>query len=287
MRNGFVVILFVMIIALLAACSESDDTASQKQKNQETPVETVQAKTGDFVVEKTVYGRMEPLSMTPVTLPVPGEVDDIEVVEGDHVSKNDTLFTLKTAAGKQTIKAPKDGKVLQLKAEKGATISNENPAAMIADGDKMKMELSVTSALRKHFKQDDTYDVQFNSKKYKAVVTYIGAMPEENGLYTVKAEVDNKKDVFIAGDIAALMLPVKAVKDTVILPTAAIVEKDNQSYVYLVKDGEAREEKVEITEMQSDESAVEGNVKKGDQVVVNGQQTLSNHSKVNATERQE
>ncbi|MDY0394196.1 hypothetical protein RWE15_06500 [Virgibacillus halophilus] len=49
----------------------------------------------------------------------------------------------------------------------------------------------------------------FEDKTYRATVKSVGAMPGDDGLYTVKADVANKNDSFIAGDIAKLELPVK------------------------------------------------------------------------------
>ncbi|MDY0394197.1 biotin/lipoyl-containing protein [Virgibacillus halophilus] len=114
-----------------------------------------------MAVDRTVYGRMQPKKMTPVTIPAPGKTEELEVSEGDHVKKDDVLFTLSTPAGKQTIKSPEDGVVLQLKAEEDASVSNDDPVAMIADADTMTLELSVTSAVRKHFKKDTAYDILF------------------------------------------------------------------------------------------------------------------------------
>lgn len=285
-KRLIVILLAVLVTATLSACNRSD-TDTDQAKKQRTSVETAQVQKGDLIVDKTIYGRMKPSKMTPVTIPSPGKTESLQVTEGDHVKKDDVLFTLSTPAGKQSITSPEDGVVSELKAEDDAAVSNEDPVAMIADQDTMIMEMSVTSAIRKHFKKDDTYDIRFQGKKYSAKIKTVGAMPGDDGLYKVKAGVDNDEETFIAGDIAELKLPVKKVTDTFIVPTSALVEKDGQTYVYVVKKDIAHEVKVKVEETQSDKSAVKADIDKGDQIIIDGQLTITDQSKVKATEGQE
>ncbi|MDY0394195.1 hypothetical protein RWE15_06495 [Virgibacillus halophilus] len=49
----------------------------------------------------------------------------------------------------------------------------------------------------------------------------------------------------------------------------------------------AHEVKVKVEESQSDKSAVKADINQGDQIIIDGQLTITDQSKVKASERQE
>src|SRR5690625_2327174 len=90
--------IFIFHILILSACNES----TEPEINNEdivTPVETEEVDTGEFVVEKTVYGHVSPQKQTPVMLEQPGEITTLKIENGDEVKKDDHLATIKTPMG--------------------------------------------------------------------------------------------------------------------------------------------------------------------------------------------
>ncbi|MDY0409460.1 efflux RND transporter periplasmic adaptor subunit [Virgibacillus soli] len=273
-------LMMILLVTFLAACSDDDQT-SNVAKERVTAVETMKATKGDLKVAQSTFGRTEASRTTPIMLQTPGEVADVQVKEGDHVKKDDTLFTLKTPAGNQTIKATKDGEIISLKAKEADMVSNEEPAIIIADTDTMQINFAVTGKMRQHFKVDRKFTTYYEDEKYEATITSVGHMPNDQGLYPIEATVKNDKGHLLTGSLVEIDIPVKKVSDAIIVPTAAIVEEDDEAFVYVVNDGTVEKVNVTIKETQSDQTAIEGKVKKGDQVVVTGQLTLSDKSKVN------
>ncbi|TFJ92226.1 efflux RND transporter periplasmic adaptor subunit [Lentibacillus salicampi] len=283
MRKFVVVAMAMMLIGILAACSQNDED-NEEQEEQVTSVETAEATTGDLVVEKSLYGRTEPGSTTPVMVQSPGEVAALEVENGDMVEEDDHLTTVKTSAGNQTIYASADGEIAQLTTEEGGMASSEEPLMVIADFDTMTVNLTVAAETLDLLETGDTYPVMIDDEEYEAEMTSVSSMPDDTGLYPIEAEVSNEDDNILPGVVAAVNVPEKRVEDTILLPTEAVVTEGGETFVYAVEDNQAVKKTVTIQETQSDETAVKGDVKEGDQVVINGLLTLSDGMEVNVTE---
>ncbi|SEP74370.1 RND family efflux transporter, MFP subunit [Virgibacillus subterraneus] len=286
MRKMLVSITAIALIGVLAACNQNDESDGDK-KETVTPVETVEVTTGDLVVEKSLYGRTAPASTTPVTLQNPGELTELEVENGEMVEEDDLIATIQTARGNQNIYASKDGEIANLNAEEGAMVSNSEPLAVIADFDTMKLNFTVAAGTLDLFEKEDTFTASIDDIEYDAEITSIGSMPDDTGLYPVEATIENKDEAVLAGMVAVMKVPEKRVKDTVIVPTAAIVDESGETFIYVIEDEKAIKKEVWIKESQSNETAIEGEVNDGAQVVTNGQLTLTDESKVNVVKEGE
>ncbi|WP_087973600.1 efflux RND transporter periplasmic adaptor subunit [Oceanobacillus rekensis] len=268
----------VLMIGILTACSEEDTTEEEQERV--VPVETAEVETGDLVIEKTLYGRTAPNATTPIMVQTPGEVDTLEVQNGATVEEDDIIATLETAAGNQNIRAPKDGQVLQIQAAEDEMVTIEEPFAIIADMEQMKLQLSVTAHVRSLLTDDRAYSTVINDQEYEATVTEIGVMPDDTGLYPVEATIENPEAAILAGLVAEMNVPETRIEDAILVPTAAIVQEDERSFIYIVHENTAEKVEVAIQETESDTSAIEGDVKNGDQIVVTGQLTLSDGDQV-------
>lgn len=281
MKNLRLLFIAMLVIGLLGACNNDENGTNNAEESTAVAVETVQAKRGDLVVDKSVYGRTSPSKTTPVLIPTAGEVDELKVENGDKVKKGDVLAKLKTPMGMQDLKAPQAGEVMQLVMKAGDFVTEEKPLALVANLDEMEVSLSVTNNVRELFKKDVKLKTFINEKKFEAEVTSIDKMPGETGLYPIKAIIKNEDDFIVPGMIALINVAKSRVKDSIILPTEAIVEEVDGAFIYLVKENKVVKQEIEIKATQSDRTAIDGDVEAGDQVVINGQLTLSDGSKVN------
>ncbi|WP_164667612.1 efflux RND transporter periplasmic adaptor subunit [Virgibacillus doumboii] len=285
MRKLLLMLAAIALVSVLAACNQNEESSGDNQEETATPVETVKAEKGNLVIEKQLYGRTAPASTTPITLQNPGEITELEVENGEMVEEDDLIATIQTARGNQNIYASTDGEIAQLNGQEGAMASNSEPLAVIADFNDMKLNFTVTADTLDLFEKEDTFTATIDDKKYDAEITSISTMPNDTGLYPVEATVENKDDAILAGMVAIMNVPENRIKDTIILPTEAIVEESSETFVYVIEDNKAVKKTVTVKETQSAESAIEGEVKAGDQVVTNGQLTLSDESLVNVVEK--
>ncbi|MFD2044459.1 efflux RND transporter periplasmic adaptor subunit [Ornithinibacillus salinisoli] len=273
----------LLLIFILAACTEEDES-NEDAEDRIASVEVAEVTEGDLVVERAIFGRTSPNKMTPIMLQNPGEVDVLEVEEGDMVEEDDVIATIATVAGNQNIYASAAGKIVNLGVEEGSMVDNSEPFAMIADMEVMELQFSVTADMMAKIKKEDVFTAIVNGKEYEAEIMTVGQMPNDNGLYDVEATVDNEDGEIVTGVIATMNIPVSRVKNTILIPTAAIVEESDETFVYIINDQEAVKTNITIQETQSDVAAVEAEISEGDQIVVNGQLLLSDGTKVEIVE---
>src|SRR5690625_6384226 len=121
-------IAILLLIGVLSACNQNDNTI-EDQDDVVIPVEIVEATEGDLVTEKLLYGRTAPIHTTPIMIQMPGEIDELEVENGDQIEEDDLIATLKTQAGQQNIEAPNKGEIVQLEVEEGDLVTDAEPLA--------------------------------------------------------------------------------------------------------------------------------------------------------------
>lgn len=279
MRKLLLTIIAVALIGTLAACNQNDET--NDEKDTVILVKTAKASTGDLVMEKSLYGRTAPASTTPIMVPSPGELTELEVENGDMVEEDDLIATIQSARGNQNIYASTDGEIANLSSDKGAMVSNSEPLAVIADFKSMKLNFTVTENTLDLFEKGDTFTALIDEKEYDAEITSISTMPDKTGLYPVESTVENVDDAILTGVVAVMNVPEHRVKDTIIVPTETVMNESGETFIYVIEDEKAVKKDVTVKEIQSDKTAIEGEIKAGDQVVTDGQLTLTDGSKVN------
>lgn len=269
-----------MLIGFLTACSQNEET-KENREDVIIPVETVEAVEGELVIEKLLYGRTAPKQITPILIQIPGEVDELKVENGDQVEEDDLIAILKTQVGQQNIKAPQNGEIVQLEVEEGDVVTDAEPFAMVIDLGEIKVDFPVTNHVRSLLEKGDTYISIIDDQEYEIKITSISILPDETGLYPIEASLENKDNKVLPGMVAVMNVPERRIENGLILPTSAIIEETDGAFIYLVQDNEAVKREITILESQSDQTAIEGDVQAGDQVVINGQLTLEDGSKVN------
>jgi membrane fusion protein, multidrug efflux system len=285
MKKFILGLSFVLLLSVLAACSGENDSAAddEQEKDRAVAVETEEAVEKDLVIEKSIYGRTAPNHAAPITVQAPGEVKDVRVENGEEVKDDNIIIQISTAAGNQNVRATTDGEVINLLVNEGDTVNPEEPVAMVADLDTIKIEFSVTKQLLSLLSEEDKVNVLVEDKEYEATVTNVGTLANETGLYSVIATVDNEEREILPGVVADIHIPEKKVESAILVPTSSIVSEDTKSFIFTVKDNVATKQEVKVLETESDVTAIEGKVKAGDQVVTTGQLTLTDGAEVNVT----
>lgn len=276
-------ILTLVALLLLTACNQAEDKNTDKHDTI-TSVETATVTKGNMVIEHSIYGRTVPASTSPVTLLAPGQIKTLEVENGDKVETGDAIATIQTPKGMQTISAKNSGEIAQLQGSEGATVTNEKPLAVIVDLNPLNLQLTITADATSLFEQGKKYPVQINGTKIDAEITSVGTLPNDTGLYRIEARIANDDHKFLPGMVGRMNVPETTVEDALIVPTEAVTQENGQSFIYVIKDNKAIEKKIKIIETQSDKTAIKGDVKKGAQVVISGQLTLSDGGKVHIAE---
>lgn len=276
---------WILIAALffIAACTEDTEETNETQEEHVVSVEVEEVTEGNVTIEKTFYGRAMPEEITPVMAQTMGEVEEVHVANGDRVEEDDILITIISfETGMEVeITAPADGQVSDLSASEGSILSTEEPVSMIVNLDELTITADVTATNVDLFEVDQEVDIHFSGDEDRSTATVVetSLLPGETGLYEVTLTAENAND-WKAGMVATIFLTEETISDTLIIPTAALIEDDGEHYVFVVEDNRVTRTEVTVSNLQSDITAVDGEIEQGDLVVTSGQLTLSDGSQV-------
>lgn len=280
MRKMLFLFSIFMTITVFTGCADTAEETETTEEATTTPVEIEKIKKSNLTVEQSVLGQVLPNKQMPVIIEQPGEITEVKVKPGDEVKKDESLGTIKTQMGSFSIKAPISGTVGQLAFEKDDFYDGETPFAVVFDEETIKVQFSVTSEMKDQFKLEREYTTEIDNKSYKAKVTKIESLPNEAGQYDIVATIDNEKGKVTLGSVAEVFLKETLEKDALIVPTEAVITDSDESYIFIVEDSKAKKVSVDILETQSEETAIEADVKEKDEVIVNGHFLLADGSEV-------
>ncbi|MCF8207778.1 MAG: efflux RND transporter periplasmic adaptor subunit, partial [Methylotenera sp.] len=105
------------------------------------------------------------------------------------------------------------------------------------------------------------------------------AIDATTGTIKIKALFPNKDGGLFPNQFVNVRLQLDRLKDVLVLPTAAVQRGAPGTFVYVVTDGTVALRKVQVLTTDGDNSAVQGEVKPGDQVVTDGADRLRGGAK--------
>lgn len=278
--------LLMIVIITLVACSENSDE-EEEQVERVTPVETGEVTKGDLVMERNFYGRTMPNQTTPVIPSVAGEIDELEVENGDKVEEDDDIATISSPQGKITVEAPADGVISQLEAKEGSMVSNQDPLATIIDLEQLTVQLQVPDVQLDLFENGKEVTLLLQSAEeetHEAEIEYVADAANEAGLFPIDLSFDNETTHYKAGVIATVVLEDTVIEDSLLIPTAALVEDNDDTFVFVVEDDTAKKVEIDVQATQSELTAIQAELNEGDQIITSGQLTLVDGSKISVVE---
>ncbi len=126
----------------------------------------------------------------------------------------------------------------------------------------------------------DTNDA--NGRPLSAPVDFTSnAVSNQSGTIELRATFDNKDFSFLPGQLVNVTVELDTIPNALVVPRDAVSEGPDGSFVYAVVDGKARQQSVTVLFDDSKNVAIEGEVKAGGQVIVEGQLRVDPSGAVN------
>jgi RND family efflux transporter MFP subunit len=179
---------------------------------------------------------------------------------------------------KGNVVAPRGGMLVSLTATEGNYVAAGYPVAVICDAEQMKIAVYVSEALVPKLHPGDSARVSVASAGAVftgTVRTVDQTANQQTRLYAVVLGVPSDVTGLISGMFADVTFYTQTASDTVAIPSEAILTVNGEQYVFVVENGTAKRVAIEtglngdgVTEVYSGLSA-------GQQLVVVGQQYLS------------
>lgn len=186
------------------------------------------------------------------------------------------------------IKAPISGMIASIEAEKGEMVSSQAPFARIVSIDIIDIDIKATAEQLMLFEKGDKVGVRVQSlaDSFEGTVTDIAPAADTSGLFNVTVQVKNNDQKIKPGMVATISIEEKLTDESIIVPTEAIVERLDDTFVFVVKDGVAYKKEVEVIRYETDYTAIKGDIQPNDVVVIKGQTLIDNESKVRIVEEE-
>ncbi|ENH96574.1 hypothetical protein J416_10091 [Gracilibacillus halophilus YIM-C55.5] len=280
------IIMLMLTVLTLSACSSNNAEEGEEEERVAT-VEVTEVTKGDLQETRNFYARTMPNQTTPVIPQAAGEVDELEVENGEQVEEDDTLATIQTQRGNIDIDAPSDGVVSQLNAQAGSMVSTQDPLLVILDLDQLTIQLQVPDTQLSFFEEDETMTLSIDGNDHEATIEYIADATNDAGLFPVELSYDNQDTDYKAGITASVSVNETVAEDTLLVPTSAIIEENNEAYVFVTNDSQAKRVDVTIQAQQSETTAIEtDDMAEGDQVITDGHLTITDNSDIQVAEEE-
>lgn len=183
------------------------------------------------------------------------------------------LQQAEVALADHEIKAPFDGVVGIPKFERGDRVSPTSAVVTIDDRSELIVEFEVPEQYLARIKTGQKVDVHtpsYGDRTFEGVISHIDSRIEPTSrTVTVRASIPNKQDLLRPGMsfVVDLTVPGETYPS---VPELALQWRKGESYVWRVRDGKAERVVVRSVKRLNDTILVDGDISKGDVVVVEG-----------------
>lgn len=182
-----------------------------------------------------------------------------------------------------SVTSPMTGVIATRGVERGGFASQAAPAYTVMDLSTIKVEVGVSEQVLNTIKVGDQVSVLMTAvspQPLYGTVSTISPAAGQTGMYTVKIEMNNADGKIKAGMMAEVSFTMESSNDTIVLPRNAVIEKDGETYVYVVEGGIAKKVAVELGIEADDTIEITSGLVDGDAVVTKGQTYISDGEEV-------
>ncbi len=184
------------------------------------------------------------------------------------------------------VTSPMTGVISTRGVERGGFASSAAPAYTVIDLSTIKVEVGVSEQVVNTIKVGDAVDVMMtavSAEPLKGTVSTIAPAAGQTGTYTVKIEMNNADNLIKSGMMAEVSFTMESADDTIVLPRNAVIEKDGETYVYVVENGAAKKIGVTLGIESGDTIEIAEGLDDGDAVITKGQTYVSDGEEVNVS----
>jgi multidrug efflux system membrane fusion protein len=219
-------------------------------------------------------------------------VSNVEVLNATLAADEAAINIAQLNLGYTQIRSPVDGKTGPLLVQPGNMIATNSttPLVTIAEIQPIKISFNLPQAdlpliLARQRTNGLTAIVdtsEAGGQPLSAPVNFTSnAVNNQSGTIELRATFDNRDLSFLPGQLVNVTVELDSIPRAVVVPSDAVNDGPDGSYVYVVAGGKAVQHNVRIVFDDSKNVAIEGDVKPGDQVIVEGQLRVDPNGAVN------
>ncbi|MFZ5642997.1 MAG: efflux RND transporter periplasmic adaptor subunit [Bacillota bacterium] len=185
------------------------------------------------------------------------------------------------------VASPFSGVVAQRTADVGEMVSPQTPVFTVIQDKPLlvKVNLSESTVMQVTLNQKVDILVAATGKTYQGTVSAVAPQADQNTkAFAAEITLDNPGEEVKSGMVADLRLTTRKVDNALVVPTDALLEKDNGSAIFVVEGDIAKERKVTTGMVGQGYTQVASGLNEGELVVVKGNHLLVDGMKVQVKE---
>jgi HlyD family secretion protein len=186
------------------------------------------------------------------------------------------------------IRSPIDGKVSVCNVKAGELTSSGVLAYTVMNSENMEADINVPEEVQKNLSKGQILKLKVGVSKEQlidGVIDTIGLSADsKTGFYIIKLQLENKNGVYRPGMFAKAVIPSESKEGIFTVPGGAVVSENGIEYLYLVSKGSVVKSIISTGISSNKAVEVTGDLKEGDQIILEGQSFLDEGEKVNVVQ---
>ncbi len=183
------------------------------------------------------------------------------------------------------VTAPVSGFVTSVSVSKDGMASNTSPAMMIEAMDVIKVATTVTANSLAYVEAGETVQVSIEAlnQTFSGTVESVATSANmQTMLYPVVVVVDNEDHAIKPGMFATVKVTTESAKNAIVVPTEAVIMRDDASYVYVqTSETTAEQRMVEVGIDTGYEVEILDGISEGDVVITGGVGLINDKTQLN------
>ncbi|AKA68997.1 efflux RND transporter periplasmic adaptor subunit [Clostridium scatologenes] len=184
-----------------------------------------------------------------------------------------------------SITSPINGVVSAKDVKVGQIAGGQSGSVTVIDSSSFTAEISIPDKVVRKIQVGQSVQVSvsaLDNKKITGVIDKISPnSSSKDNSYTVKVKISNPTGELKAGMFAKVSLPSEKKDNILTVPNEALKIENNVNYLYIAENGKVKKLSVDVGISDEKVTEVIGNIKAGANVIVEGQNLLSNGDKIN------
>ncbi|TBX69188.1 efflux RND transporter periplasmic adaptor subunit [Flavobacterium silvisoli] len=209
--------------------------------------------------------------------------EEYDIASADYRSAKAQTQLIQAQIGKTSIRAPFSGKVGLRNISPGTYVTPTTLIANLVNTNPLKITFSLPEKYASEIVKGAqvTFTVPNMTEKFKAKIYALEPGIElATRTLKIRALTENPNGKLLPGTFATIELPLKDIKDAIIVPTEAIVPVQDGKKVFIANNGKAKEVKVETLTRTDTDVIITSGLKAGDTLLTSGMMSLKDDADI-------
>lgn len=209
--------------------------------------------------------------------------EEYDIASADYRTAKAQTQLIQAQIGKTTVRAPFSGKIGLRSISPGTYVTPTTLIAKLVSTNPLKITFSIPEKYATEISKNNTitFTVPNVKETFTAKIYALEpAIEATTRTLQIRALTDNSNGKLLPGTFANIELPLKNIKDAIIIPTEAIVPIQDGKKVFIANHGKAKEVKVETLTRTDKDVVITSGLKIGDTVLTSGVMSLKDEADI-------